>query len=90
VISSSQVAPIRAVLAINKSDPKDVLYPEVSGWVENYKAPFVMYFFVSVLTVDDVKLRFREVARIADSSRIETDSGQPQPEGLGEGQGDSS
>jgi hypothetical protein len=90
VLKSSQVAPITAVIAINKSDPKDALFLDVSGWVENHKAPFTVYFFESVLTGDGVKLLFQEVDRIADPSRIETDNGQPQPEGLGEGQGVSS
>jgi 50S ribosomal subunit-associated GTPase HflX len=75
VLNSSQVAPIRAVLAINKSDPKDALYREMSGWVKAQKALFAVYFFVSALIGDGVKLLFREVAQIADSSRIETDNG---------------
>jgi signal recognition particle receptor subunit beta len=58
VLNSSGVVPIRAVLAINKSDPKDALYPEVSGSVETKKAPFAVYFFVSALTGDGVKLLF--------------------------------
>jgi hypothetical protein len=84
------VTPIRALPAINKSNPKDALYPEVSGSVETEKVPFAVYFFVSALTGDGVKLLFQEAARIADPSRIGTDQGQPQPEGLGEGEGDSS
>jgi hypothetical protein len=42
-----QVAPIFAVLAINKAGPKDALSPEVSGWVESHQAPFALHFFVS-------------------------------------------
>jgi hypothetical protein len=56
--------------------------------MESHKASFTVYFFVSALTNDGVKLLFQEVARIADSSRLRTDNEQPQREVLGEGQGD--
>jgi hypothetical protein len=90
VLNSSQMAPIRAMLAINNSDPKDALCPEVSGWVESHTAPLAMSFFVLALTGDGVKLAFENVARIADASRMGTHNGRPQPERVGERQGESS
>jgi small GTP-binding protein len=66
LLSSSQEKAVQAVLAVNKTDVKDPLDPQISSAVETHRAKFAACFFVSALTGDGVKQLFREVARVAD------------------------
>jgi small GTP-binding protein len=74
LLNSAQEEPVRAVLAINKTDLKDPLSPDLLPLYEHYKGSFVASFFVSALTGDNVEHLFRHVARIAARARCDTDS----------------
>jgi small GTP-binding protein len=78
LLNSSQEEPVRALLAVNKTDLRDPLCPEISPLVDSHRRLFAACFFVSALTGDNVEHLFREVARLASRARSGTEG-----EGLG-------